>query len=221
VSSDDLSELANVFSFLIDFRSQFTATHSAGVAECAKALAELFGLTSTEVKSMEIAGQLHDLGKLSVPNTILEKSSGLTKEEFAIIKRHTYYTYTILKTIDGLGPIPEWAAFHHEKLDGTGYPFRVGEQDIDTGSRIMQVADLFTAMAESRPYRQIGMTKEQILKVFCDKVNDGVFDRRITGLLLNSYDIIRERVLARQDEVRVIYDSQFADEPAVAERLCA
>lgn len=221
LSIDDLSEIANVFSFIIDFRSQFTATHSAGVAECAKRLADHFGLTSTEVKMMEIAGQLHDLGKLSIPNAILEKPSGLTREEFAVIKRHTYYTYSILNTIGGLGPIPEWGALHHEKLDGNGYPFRLPAQDIGTGSRIMQVADLFTAMAESRPYRKMGMPKDQIVRIFCDRVNEGTLDRRITGLVLNNYDVIREQVLARQEEVRMIYDSQFADAQTDSELLCA
>lgn len=221
LSIDDLSEIANIFSFIIDFRSQFTATHSAGVAECAKCLAGFFGLTSAEVKTMEIAGQLHDLGKLSVPNAILEKSSGLTREEYAIIKRHTYYTYSVLNTIGGLGPIPEWGAFHHEKLDGTGYPFRLREDEINSGSRIMQVADLFTATAESRPYRKAGMSKDQIVKIFCEKVSSGVFDRRITGLLLNNYDAVRRQVLEKQEEVRAIYDSQFAEVPTSQERLCA
>lgn len=206
---DDLAEIADVFSYIIDFRSQFTATHSAGVTECAVLLAKLFGLTEEEVKTMGIAGQLHDLGKLSIPNSILEKPSGLTREEFAIIKRHTYYTYSILNTIGGLGQIPEWAAFHHEKLDGSGYPFRMAGNNIRTGSRIMQVADIFTAMAESRPYRTHGMSKDQIVKILSDMVNHGNLDRKITGLLLNSYDDIREKVLARQIKARDFYDSHF------------
>ena len=75
----------------------------------------IFGLTTSEVSLMKLAGYFHDIGKLAVPNVILEKPDKLTKEEFAVIKEHTYSTYTVLNSIGGLGHIPEWAAFHHEK----------------------------------------------------------------------------------------------------------
>lgn len=70
-----------------------------------------------------------------------------------MIKQHTYYTYRILKQIDGFSTIAEWAAYHHETLDGTGYPFRIKEHELSLGSRIVAVADVFAALTENRPYR--------------------------------------------------------------------
>ena len=97
----------------------------AGVAAAARKLAELSGMNETDCKKMAIAGYLHDVGKLRVPNSILEKPGKLTDEEFNIIKEHTYYTRWILKDVDGFEKIANWAAFHHEKLNGKGYPFHL------------------------------------------------------------------------------------------------
>ena len=151
---DSLISLASVFSNIIDFRSPFTANHSAGVAKTAERLAELVGFSDNECKMMQIAGYLHDLGKLAVPKNVLEKPSRLDAEEFNIIKGHTFYTYRILQTIKGFETINMWASFHHERLDGNGYPFHLGDSELPLGSRIMAVADIFTAITEDRPYRK-------------------------------------------------------------------
>ena len=221
LTTEDLHAVADLFSYIIDFRSRFTATHSAGVTASACRLAQLFGLTRAEVNAMGIAGQLHDLGKLSVPNTILEKPSGLTRQEFAIIRRHTYHTYNVLNMIGGLGPIPEWAAFHHENLHGTGYPFHLDEQNLSSGARIMQVADIFTAMAESRPYRKHGMSKDQICRIFKEKSEVGSLDKHIVRLLLDHYDGVRDEVLLRQEKAREFFENHFAPESDSNKRLCA
>ena len=98
-----------------------------------------------------MAGNFHDLGKLVIPNSILEKPGKLNDEEFALMKQHTYFTYSILTTIGGIQEIAEWAAFHHERLDGNGYPFHLNASKLSTGARIMAVADIVTTLAEDRP----------------------------------------------------------------------
>jgi HD-GYP domain-containing protein (c-di-GMP phosphodiesterase class II) len=128
---DQLRTISELFRNIIDFRSRWTATHSSGVAACASTLARLFGLTEMEIALMEVAGNLHDLGKLAIPNSILDKPGKLTEHEFAVMKQHTYFTYVVLTTIGGIRDIAEWAAFHHEKLDGTGYPFHVDATRLD------------------------------------------------------------------------------------------
>ena len=133
IAISEISVIAGFFRDIIDFRSPFTATHSSGVAAAASMLSRMFGLTEMEIKLMEVAGNLHDLGKLAIPNSILEKSGKLTKEEIAVMKSHTYYTYSVINTIGGLKQIAEWAAYHHEKLDGTGYPFHCKENELSTG----------------------------------------------------------------------------------------
>lgn len=194
---DEIFSIAPFVRSIIDFKSHFTATHSTGVAECAYCIANLFGLTSKTVSRIRLAGYFHDIGKLAVPNAILDKPGKLSKAEFAIIKQHTYFTYTVLNTIGGLGDIPEWAAFHHEKLDGSGYPFHVDNSKISTGSRIMAVADVFTALAEDRPYRD-GMQRPEIEKILSDMAIAQGLDKKIVDLLLGNYSEIWETVTEQQ-----------------------
>ncbi len=204
----ELMEISEMFRDLVDFRSRFTATHSSGVASSAALIAQEFGMTPTEIQMMEIAGNLHDLGKLSIPNAILEKPGKLTEEEYQVMKMHTYFTYNILNTIGGLRQIPEWAAFHHEKLDGSGYPFHVGAHNLDTGSRILAVADIFTALAEDRPYRQ-GMSEERIAEVLTQMAGSGTLDGRIVQILLDNIGKIRPKVRERQATMRRYYETRF------------
>ena len=122
---------------IIDFRSAFTASHSIGVAESAQLLSKKLGFNKLEARMMYLAGLLHDIGKLSVPISILEKKGPLNNTEFNVIKKHTYYSYRIMSNIKGIESINQWASFHHEKLDGTGYPFAIKGSNLDLGSRIM------------------------------------------------------------------------------------
>ncbi|MCG0276504.1 MAG: HD domain-containing protein, partial [Thermosediminibacteraceae bacterium] len=161
---EKLTDIAKLFSQIIDFRSRFTATHSSGVAASAELLAKLAGFSGRECQMMRIAGYLHDLGKLAVPPEILEKPRQLTKEEFEIIRCHPFFTYRILEPLKELYEITTWASFHHERLDGNGYPFHYSGHDLPLGARIMAVADVFCAITEDRPYRK-GMTKEEALNV--------------------------------------------------------
>ncbi len=125
LSLERTAELTQLMSRIIDFRSSFTAMHSAGVAASAKELARLAGMSEEDCLKMEIAGNLHDVGKLRVPNEILEKPGKLTDEEFNRVKEHPYYTRLILLEIDGFEEISAWAGFHHEKLNGKGYPYHL------------------------------------------------------------------------------------------------
>ncbi|WP_027338861.1 HD-GYP domain-containing protein [Halonatronum saccharophilum] len=184
-----LEELGQFYSKIIDFRSSFTANHSKGVALTAAHLAKLCGWSDKEVKKMEIAGYLHDLGKLAIPVEILDKPGKLTKEEFSIIKSHTFYTYHTLDSIEALKEIKEWAAFHHERLDGKGYPFRLSEGDLSLGSRIMAVADIFTALTEDRPYRK-GMKRKKVLSIMKSMVSNGAIDGSLVEILENNYSFI-------------------------------
>ncbi len=208
IGEQDIYSIASIFSHLIDFKSRFTATHSTGVSECAIILSKYLGLTDSETLQMEIAGHLHDLGKLAVPNSILEKQGKLTKEEFAVIKQHTYFTYTVLNTIGGLGVIPEWAAFHHEKLDGSGYPFHISAEKISIGSRIMAVADIFTALAEDRPYRQ-GLDRDKLSEILQFQVDNNAIDGRIVNVLLDNYSEIQSTVKEKQQISREIFEEKF------------
>lgn len=208
IEMDDISSISNLYRNLIDFKSRFTATHTSGVSACAVKISELFGLAGLEVKSMRIAGNFHDIGKLVIPNSILEKPGKLTPSEFAIMRSHTYYTYNTLKSIGGLQRIAEWAAFHHEKLDGSGYPFHCSAEEIGTGSRIMTVSDIFTAISENRPYRK-GMDKDEIYKVINSQVDKNLLDKRIVELLFDNYEDISCNVKTAQAISMSFYEKRF------------
>ena len=182
---DDVIAIANIFATIIDRTSKFTATHSRNVAQMAVFLAKQQAFSHDDLKIMEISGLLHDLGKLAVPNNILEKPAALTTEEFSIIKQHTYYTYRILQQIDGFDTIAQWAAYHHETLDGKGYPFRLKESEISVGSRIVAVADVFVALTENRPYRN-KMEVNKVENIIMDMVKQKKLDNDIVSLLFDN-----------------------------------
>jgi len=192
-----LLSLARVFSHIIDFRSPFTATHSSGVAASAESLARLVGFSARECLTMRIAGYLHDLGKLAVPKEILEKPAKLTAEEFNVIRSHTFYTYRILERVPDLEVISTWAAFHHERLDGKGYPFHLRGEDMSLGSRIMAVADVFTAITEDRPYRK-GMPSERALKVLQQMADDSALDLYLVAVLRSHYEEVNSARMSAQ-----------------------
>lgn len=175
---NDVLNIAEIFATIIDRTSSFTATHSRSVSHISAFLAEARGYSAEEVKAMRIAGLLHDLGKLAIPNEILEKPGKLNEWELAIIKQHTYYTYRILEQIDGFELIAEWAAYHHETLDGTGYPFRIGEKSLRLGSRIVAVADVFVALTERRPYRDT-LPMDKVEKI----MREMVVNRKLDGMI--------------------------------------
>ncbi|OEH85679.1 phosphohydrolase [Desulfuribacillus stibiiarsenatis] len=208
----DILDFTRMFSQIIDYRSSFTATHSSGVGATAEAIARLIGLSERECKKMRIAGNLHDLGKLAIPKEILEKPDKLQVNEFNVIRSHTYHTYRVLDAIPGFREITEWAAYHHEKLDGTGYPFHIKGEDISLGARIMAVADIFTAITEDRPYRT-GLEKEKVLTILKKKVEENALDERVVTVLENHYDEVNDIRFCAQSEAYADYQ-EFGKESA-------
>ena len=152
-TEDSIDNICQAFAEVIDAKSPFTYRHSTGVAEAAMEIGTWFGMKPRDIKLLRRAALLHDLGKLSVPNMVLEKPGKLTDDEWKIVKMHPYYTLEILRRIPGFEALGEEAAAHHEKLDGSGY-WRglVGEQ-LSTFARILAVADVFDALRAKRPYR--------------------------------------------------------------------
>ncbi|MPW27115.1 HD domain-containing protein [Alkalibaculum sp. M08DMB] len=208
IDINNIIHISEMYKSVIDFKSPYTATHTTGVAACAQSISIKFGLTDFETNLMKIAGHLHDIGKLVIPNSIIEKPGKLTQHEFALMKSHTYYTHHVINTIGGLERIADWAAYHHEKLDGSGYPFRCKQHEIGIGARIMTVADIFTAITEDRPYRK-GMNKDEVYSVLKQNISDDKLDKNIVNLLLDNYYNISHDVKAKQNEARHFYEDIF------------
>lgn len=185
---DGLHQLSRIFGKIIDYRSPFTATHSSGVAAISEELATRLGMPTSQSRLIGVAGHLHDIGKLAVPTTLLNKQGKLTTGEMAIVRQHPYYTHQILSMVPGLETVNTWASLHHERLDGTGYPFRT--RDIPLGSRIVAVADIFTAITEDRPYRT-GMNRAQCLAVLDKLVAEGAIDGDVVAVLRDDFEAIQ------------------------------
>ncbi len=162
-----LREAINALSSAIEMRDPYTAGHQERVAKLAVAIAREMGLSDESREALEIAGIVHDIGKLSIPSEVLSKPTALTEIEFALVKTHAQTGYTILSKIDFPWPIARIVGQHHERIDGSGYPEGLTGKDLLMESKILSVADTVEAMASHRPYRPalgIGRALEQITR---------------------------------------------------------
>ncbi len=164
VASDEVDRICEAFADVVDAKSPFTYRHSVGVADVATALASALRLAPERAQMVRRAALLHDLGKLAVPNTILDKNSSLTSEEWDTVVQHPRLTREILARIDSFDELAEIAGSHHEKLDGSGYPNSLMGSKLSLESRIVAVADVYQALIERRPYRK-GMSHGEAMKV--------------------------------------------------------
>jgi diguanylate cyclase (GGDEF)-like protein/putative nucleotidyltransferase with HDIG domain len=136
----------------VDERDAYTGRHSYMVGELAARVAHLLGLQTEDVELVRLAGSLHDLGKLAVPEEILRKPGALSDAELLVLRRHPQIGYRMLRSL-GVEPVSVWVLHHHERWDGRGYPHGLGGEEIPLGSRILFVADAYDAMTSDRVYR--------------------------------------------------------------------
>jgi putative nucleotidyltransferase with HDIG domain len=181
LSIAQVKQLSLILAYIVDQKSPFTAQHSVRVAALARYLAETRGLPAEQCEKIEIAGLLHDLGKLHMPDIILEKAGPLNELERSIMNQHSYETFEILRHIKGLDEIANWAAFHHEGLNGAGYPFHPRERDLCVEARIIAVADVFQALVQDRPYRA-GMQIGAVLAILEKFARSGKLDPEVVAL---------------------------------------
>ena len=183
-----LKDLADLFAKIIDYKSKFTSRHSLGVARTASKISEIMGYDKVICDKMYLAGTLHDVGKIAIGNEILEKPTRLTDEEFAKMKNHAGYTYMILSKVDGFEEIRDIAAFHHERLDGSGYPFGKRADELTTLQRIMACADIYQALTEKRPYKD-GMDHDKACEILKDMADKNWIDKNITEVICHTKEL--------------------------------
>ncbi|KQC86131.1 MULTISPECIES: HD-GYP domain-containing protein [Clostridia] len=183
-----LKDLADLFAKIIDYKSEFTSRHSLGVARTASKISEIMGYDKVICDKMYLAGTLHDVGKIAIGNEILEKPARLTDEEFAKMKNHAGYTYMILSKVDGFEEIRDIAAFHHERLDGSGYPFGKRADELTTLQRIMACADIYQALTEKRPYKD-GMDHDKACEILKDMADKNWIDKNITEVICHTKEL--------------------------------
>jgi putative nucleotidyltransferase with HDIG domain len=148
-----LSQTVQALAAAAEVRDPYTAGHQKRVTELAVAIAEKLGLPSERIDGLQVAGLMHDIGKLAIPSELLSKPSKLTGTERALIQEHPKVAHEILQGIEFPWPVASIVFQHHERLDGSGYPLGLRGDDTLLESRILAVADVVEAMASHRPYR--------------------------------------------------------------------
>ncbi|AVK47116.1 MULTISPECIES: HD-GYP domain-containing protein [Clostridium] len=179
LSFEEIHGITNVLSKIIDSKSSYTQRHSQGLSEKAAIMADFYNLEKEEKMKLIIAADLHDIGKLAVPNDVLDKPDKLSNEEFKIIMKHPEYTRLALQEIKGFEDITEWASNHHEKLNGKGYPIGMTDKELDFNSRLMTCLDIYQALTEERPYRE-GLAHEKAMEILKSMMDNGFIDTKIT-----------------------------------------
>ncbi len=184
-----------MFATIVDAKSSFTASHSHRVAAVARVLAAAAGLDEDRARLVGVAALLHDIGKLRVPDAVLDKQGGLDVGERCTMVRHAFDTWQILSRIEGFEEISKWAAFHHECVDGCGHPFGIRGSELALESRIVAVADVFQALRQDRPYRG-RMALEQTMSVIDGMVLTGKLDPGIVEILKDELDACDEAAVS-------------------------
>jgi putative nucleotidyltransferase with HDIG domain len=192
----DFKLCADILARIIDAKSPYTEQHSQGVARLSKHLASRLGLDAITCEKIEVAGLLHDIGKLQIPDEIIESHGALTAHEFDIMKSHSYATRQVLKRLHAIDEIALWASYHHETPDGHGYPFRIGGSALPLEARIINVADVFQALAQERPYRQ-PTPSAQILAMLQERVASGRADAQVVAIVAADLDLCHRIALCQ------------------------
>lgn len=173
-----LVRLSGIFSKIIDYKSPFTCSHSSGIAEKARRLGAYYGWNEDTQAQLYLAGSVHDVGKLMVKSDILEKPGRLTEAEYHHIQNHAYGSYIVLHSIRGMEEISRWAYLHHEKLDGSGYPFGKTGAELNRKERLIACLDIYQALREERPYKP-GYDHKKSVEILRSMADDGLIDAQI------------------------------------------
>lgn len=163
-------EIIDILSTLLNTKDAYTAYHSQNVKELSYKIAKELGLPPNEISDITLAASLHDIGKIYIPNNILNKPGSLDENEWQYIKQHPIYSYNILEGLFSFKNIRNIVKYHHEKLDGSGYPENLKDKNIPLGSKIIAVADSYDAMTSKRVYKN-AYTHKYAMKELKDKVD--------------------------------------------------
>ena len=182
VSLEKFLSITKIFSKIIDGKSKFTAKHSVDLEKKSLKLVEYFNLDEETKLKIQIASNLHDIGKLGTPNAILDKEGSLTNQELFEIKKHAYLTHSILDKLENFNDITKWASAHHEKYDGTGYPFGLTSDELGLEERIVSCLDFYQALVEDRPYRK-SMSHEEAIIILRKNLSNYEIDIKIVDAI--------------------------------------
>lgn len=181
VSLDELHDVVEALALALEAKSSYTCGHSERVANLSLLLAKTMGVSADEQMKIHIGAHLHDIGKIGIPDDILNKQGRLTPEEFAQMRKHPVIGDSIVGHIQAFREIADIVRYHHERFDGKGYPDGLAGEEIPLAARIVAVADSFDAMTTVRTYRQ-AVTLEEALEEI-DRCRGTQFDPGVVDAL--------------------------------------
>nr|WP_038667239.1 HD-GYP domain-containing protein [Pelosinus sp. UFO1] len=200
VTTDDLHDIVDALSTALEAKSSYTCGHSERVAELSLLIAQAMGLPLAEQERIHIGAHLHDIGKIGIPDAILNKPGRLTEVEFDTIRQHPEIGGTIVGKIKVFASVADIVRHHHERFDGKGYPDGLGGEQISLGARIVAVADSFDAMTTLRTYRQVFSVQEAIEET--KRCRGSQFDPAVVDVLV---------ALACKDKLKSAGNQDFAN----------
>lgn len=201
---DATRTVACLFARMVDSKSVYTLEHSYRVAQITRFLGSLYELNKGHLDMLEIAALLHDIGKLRISDSIIDKPGSINEQERAIVRRHSYDTGRILKRIFPHLPIADWAAMHHEDLRGEGYPERFDGRLIPLEARLITVADIFQALSQNRPYRA-RLRAGQVLGHLNSLVAQGRLDADVVALVNRHIDMVYLLAIGQCEPKNTVY----------------
>lgn len=178
----------------LEARDTYTKGHSDRVSNLAKEIAKDLGFENERIELTHIAGHLHDIGKIGIPDSILYKTDKLTVSEYEIIKQHSQIGHDILAKSESLKGIAKIVLHHHEAFDGSGYPLKLSGEDIPLESRILAITDSIDAMISERPYKKPLSTYE--CKQELKRCSGTQFDPNIVEIVLRLWDYLGDELIA-------------------------
>ncbi|NFG61157.1 MULTISPECIES: HD domain-containing phosphohydrolase [unclassified Clostridium] len=178
--------------FALDAKDSYTAKHSMRVGDMACEVCKFLNLSTEDREIIHIAGHVHDIGKIGIPDNILNKKSKLSEEEWNVIKQHPAIGAKILSSSKKLAKISEIILYHHERVDGNGYPKGLKENQIPLGARIISICDSIDAMLSKRAYRN--SLKLSACKLEIEKNIGIMYDEKIAKCVLNNWDSLNKSI---------------------------
>jgi len=203
LTREEVISYIRMLTYAIDFRSESTVVHTITVEEVSFQIAKILNIDEDEARRIRIASMIHDIGKIAIPVEILEKKSKLTDEEYEKIKEHAIIGYKILSNL-GLDDLRDIATLHHEKLDGTGYPFGLKGEEIPFEARIVAIADVVSALVNKRSYKD-EFSKQDVISILLDMALNNKIDNEICNIVIDNYDYIMNNVRRNTKRMLTIY----------------
>lgn len=182
IEPKDLLDISHTFSTIIEAKSSFLASSSNALMFKAEKVAQFLEWDEEKSIYFQVAANLHDIGSLSTPSKILEKEGKLSEEEFEKVKEHANLTHAILGSIDGFDKIDQWASTHHERHDGSGYPFGLKGDELSLESKLLSCLDMYQALVETRPYRE-ALSHDMAVEILYKQIPKNLFEEHIVELI--------------------------------------